>query len=377
MNKEFKRMQELAGVSLNEQMEDAVKKWLDGYLKGTVLTSKDDIEKYGSLDDPKKVKYVVDGGFKTGMLDVKYSYDKEFMHIPLKDIQDLAKKIGVKDSDSYKVEDAVKDALKKKGFKQKLGFTFGQTDLKVGEMMSQFFRDPNLNKTNESESLNEHYVAGGMDNFNLKGYLSENRLLKEVTFADVKAAAEKKPGYEGEEGEDGFSIPYEFGTINMYNRPSGGDGTGDVGIEYESGGTTQETGFISYGKAKYIVQKSLAEGDSDEEELSVGSMKKLKGWDLNEQSSDMIKSKVEAAVDGLTKKIKSTINSEKSAQEISEIFKSVTFRMGQLLESYATYTQRIQQSNDSDDSSEEIADAEDALDISFKKIETDVMGRLK
>ena len=151
----------------------------------------------------------------------------------------------------------------------------------------------------------------------------------------------------------------------MYNRPSGGDGTGDVGIEYESGGTTQETGFISYGKAKYIVQKSLAEGDLNENNS------------LNEQSSDMIKSKVEAAVDGLTKKIKSTINSEKSAQEISEIFKSVTFRMGQLLESYTTYTQRIQQSNDSDDSSEEIADAEDALDISFKKIETDVMGRLK
>ena len=215
-----------------------------------------------------------------------------------------------------------------------------------------------------------------MDNFNLKGYLAENKLLKEITFADVKAAAEKKPGYEGEEGEDGFSIPYEFGTINMYNRPSGGDGTGDVGIEYESGGTTQETGFISYGKAKYIVQKSLAEGDSDEEELSVGSMKKLKGWDLNEQSSDMIKSKVEAAVDGLTKKIMFTINSEKSAQEISEIFKSVTFRMGQLLESYATYTQRIQQSNNSDDSLQKIADAEDDLDISFKKIETDVMGRL-
>ena len=205
-----------------------------------------------------------------------------------------------------------------------------------------------------------------MKDFNLRKYLAENKLLKEVTFADVKAAAEKKPGYEGEEGEDGFSIPYEFGTINMYNRPSEEeDGTGDVGIEYESGGTTQETGFISYGKAKYIVQKSLAEGDLNENNS------------LNEQSSDMIKSKVEAAVDGLTKKIKSTINSEKSAQEISEIFKSVTFRMGQLLESYATYTQRIQQSNDSDDSSEEIADAEDALDISFKKIETDVMGRLK
>ena len=150
-----------------------------------------------------------------------------------------------------------------------------------------------------------------MDNFNLKEYLAENKLLKEITFADVKAAAEKKPGYEGEEGEDGFSIPYEFGTINMYNRPSGGDGTGDVGIEYESGGTTQETGFISYGKAKYIVQKSLAEGDSDEEDLTSfmnkgiygTSIDDLKEEDLNEQSSDMIKSKVEAAVDGLTKKI--------------------------------------------------------------------------
>ena len=204
-----------------------------------------------------------------------------------------------------------------------------------------------------------------MDNFNLKGYLAENKLLKEVTFADVKAAAEKKPGYEGEEGEDGFSIPYEFGTINMYNRPSGGDGTGDVGIEYESGGTTQETGFISYGKAKYIVQKSLAEGDLNEDNS------------LNEQSSGFIKSKVENAVDGLTRKIMFTINSEKSAQEMSEIFKSVTFRMGQLLESYATYTQRVQQSNNSDDSLQKIADAEDDLDISFKKIEKDVMGRLK
>ena len=158
MENEFKRMQELAGVSLNEQMGADVEKWLDGYLKGTVLTSKDDIEKYGSLDDPKKVKYVVDGGFKDGMLDVKYSYNKEFIHIPQKDIQDLAKKMGVKDSNYYQVEDAVKDALKKKGLKQKLDFTFP----KVGEMQSQFFRNPNQKQTNESESLNEHYVAGGI-----------------------------------------------------------------------------------------------------------------------------------------------------------------------------------------------------------------------
>ena len=214
-----------------------------------------------------------------------------------------------------------------------------------------------------------------MDNFNLKEYLAENKLLKEITFADVKAAAEKKPGYEGEEGEDGFSIPYEFGTINMYNRPLGGDGTGDVGIEYESGGTTQETGFISYGKAKYIVQKSLAEGDSDEEDLTSFMNKGIYGTsidDLKEEDSNklsaFLKSKVEAAVDGLTKKIMFTINSEKSAQEISEIFKSVTFRMGQLLESYATYTQRIQQSNNSDDSLKKIADAEEEINISLTKI---------
>jgi len=159
MNKEFTRMQELAGISLNEatQIEADVEKWLEGYLKGTVLTSNDDIEKYGSLDDPKKVKYVVDGGFKTGMLDVKYSYNKEYMHIPLKDIQDLAKKIGVEDSDSYKVEDAVQNALKKKGLKQKLETSFDRSGLKVGEMMSQFFRDPN-----QKQPLDENFVGMGM-----------------------------------------------------------------------------------------------------------------------------------------------------------------------------------------------------------------------
>ena len=213
-----------------------------------------------------------------------------------------------------------------------------------------------------------------MDNFNLKEYLAENKLLKEnkgifgtsiedlpafeYNFDNVKAAAKIKSG------GDGFSIPYEFGTINMYNRPSGGDGTGDVGVEYESGGTTQDTDFVSYEKAIEIIN-NLTEGDLNENNS------------LNEQSSGFIKSKVENAVDGLTRKIMFTINSEKSAQEMSEIFKSVTFRMGQLLESYATYTQRVQQSNNSDDSLQKIADAEDDLDISFKKIEKDVMGRLK
>ena len=242
-------------------------------------------------------------------------------------------------------------------------------------MLSLF---PEEDPFNEVESME---IAGKTVYYN--DYLAENKLLKEVTFADVKAAAEKKPGYEGEEGEDGFSIPYEFGTINMYNRPSGGDGTGDVGIEYESGGTTQETGFISYGKAKYIVQKSLAEGDSDEEDLTSFMNKGIYGTsidDLKEEDSNklsaFLKSKVEAAVDGLTKKIMFTINSEKSAQEMSEIFKSVTFRMGQLLESYATYTQRVQQSNNSDDSLEKIADAENDLDISLGKIDKDIMGRL-
>tara|TARA_R110001583_G_scaffold102165_3_gene248776 strand:- start:3499 stop:4290 length:792 start_codon:yes stop_codon:yes gene_type:complete len=164
MNKEFTRMQKLAGVSLNEatQIEADAEKWLDGYLKGTVLTSKDDFEKYGSQDDPKKVKYIVDGGFKTGMLDVKYSYNKESIHIPLKDIQDLAKKMGVKDSNYYQVEDAVKDALKKKGLKQKLETSFNRSGLKVGDFNHQFFHDPNQKQTNESESLNEHYMVGGI-----------------------------------------------------------------------------------------------------------------------------------------------------------------------------------------------------------------------
>ena len=77
-------------------------------------------------------------------------------------------------------------------------------------MLSLF---PEEDPFNEVESME---IAGKTVYYN--DYLAENKLLKEVTFADVKAAAEKKPGYEGEEGEDGFSIPYEFGTINMYNR---------------------------------------------------------------------------------------------------------------------------------------------------------------
>ena len=50
----------------------------------------------------------------------------------------------------------------------------------------------------------------------------------------------------------------------MYNRPSGGDGTGDVGVEYESGGTTQDTDFVSYEKAIDIIKKNLAENNIDE-----------------------------------------------------------------------------------------------------------------
>ena len=158
MNKEFIRMQELAGVSLNEatQIEADVEKWLEGYLKGTVLTSNNDFEKYGSQDDPKKIKYVVDGGFKKGgFLDVKYSYNKEFIAIPQKDILDLAKKMGVEDSDSYKVENAVKNALNKKGFKQPLDFSM--VGKGTGEMMSQFFRDPNL-----KQPLDENFVGTQM-----------------------------------------------------------------------------------------------------------------------------------------------------------------------------------------------------------------------
>ena len=59
-----------------------------------------------------------------------------------------------------------------------------------------------------------------------------------------------------------------------------------------------------------------------------------------------------------------------------EIFKSYTFRIGQLLESFATYTQHVQQSNNSDDSLQKMADAEDDLAISLDKIDKDIMGRL-
>ena len=203
-------------------------------------------------------------------------------------------------------------------------------------------------------------IICNMKNFDLRKYLAENKLLKENNFNNVKAAAKEKPGYKG--GKDSFQIKTEkFGTKQFDHYP---DRTGDkVELSTIGADDTRNTKFVSYDEAIEIID-NLTEGDLNENNS------------LNEQSSDMIKSKVEAAVDGLTKKIKSTINSEKSAQEISEIFKSVTFRMGQLLESYATYTQRVQQSNNSDDSLQKIADAEDDLNISFEKIGTDVMGRL-
>ena len=52
-----------------------------------------------------------------------------------------------------------------------------------------------------------------MDNFNLKEYLAENKLLKEITFADVKAAAKVK-------GEgDSFQIKTEFGVKQFDHFP--------------------------------------------------------------------------------------------------------------------------------------------------------------
>ena len=93
---------------------------------------------------------------------------------------------------------------------------------------------------------------------------------------------------------------------------------------------------------------------------------------LNEQNSpDEIKSLVEGAVDESFKKITRTMGSTLSAQQMSEIYKTVTFRMGQLLESYATYTQHIQQSNNSDDSLKKIADAEEEINISLMKIKNE------
>lgn len=222
-----------------------------------------------------------------------------------------------------------------------------------------------------------------MKDFDLRKYLVENRLLKENLYDELDK-------FESLEGEFSYQ-PSSQGILAINNfiefiqdRNLGRD----LDKAFDMYTDDEENEFPPSSDTLVDIENFIdfvntPEG-SDKEDLTSFMNKGIYGTsidDLKEEDSNklsgFLKSKVENAVDGLTRKIMFTINSEKSAQEMSEIFKSVTFRMGQLLESYATYTQRVQQSNNSDDSLQKIADAEDDLNISFKKIESDVMGRLK
>ena len=95
---------------------------------------------------------------------------------------------------------------------------------------------------------------------------------------------------------------------------------------------------------------------------------------LNEQEDVMLK-QVNSAIDGLSKRIMGTLNSNTSPQEMSDIFGSVTFAMGTLLDKYADYT-RYTQSDDDDTSAKRDA-AIKAIESSLKKIKKDVRGRFK
>ena len=86
-----------------------------------------------------------------------------------------------------------------------------------------------------------------------------------------------------------------------------------------------------------------------------------------------IKSDVETAVDGLNRKIKFTLNSDKTPQEMSDIFDSVTFVMGQLLDQYSDYIRFVQ--SDDDDTSAKRNVAQKAIENTLKKIKKDVRGR--
>ena len=76
-------------------------------------------------------------------------------------------------------------------------------------------------------------------------------LPSEPTFIDVYNAVRKNHGRRLKGDRDGFTIPYKYGKINLYPYQ------GRVDIGYESGGSTQDTDTIDYGKALKIVSQSL------------------------------------------------------------------------------------------------------------------------
>ena len=76
-------------------------------------------------------------------------------------------------------------------------------------------------------------------------------LNEELTFVDVYNSAKKTHGGELEGSKDGFTIPYKYGNINLYSHGE------KVHVEYESGGSTQDTDTVDFEKALKIVSKPI------------------------------------------------------------------------------------------------------------------------
>ena len=91
-------------------------------------------------------------------------------------------------------------------------------------------------------------IICNMDNFNLRKYLAENKLLKEVTFDDVKKVAKEKPGYKG--GKDSFQIKTEFGIKQFDHFP---DRKNPVALSTIGADDSRDTDFISYKEAIEII----------------------------------------------------------------------------------------------------------------------------
>ena len=85
-----------------------------------------------------------------------------------------------------------------------------------------------------------------MDTFDYKKYLTENKLIKEVTFADVKAAAKVK-------GEgDSFQIKTKFGVKQFDHFPSRKN---PVALSTIGADDSRDTDFMGYDEALEMIKK--------------------------------------------------------------------------------------------------------------------------
>ena len=92
-------------------------------------------------------------------------------------------------------------------------------------------------------------IICNMEDFDLRKYLAENKLLKEVTFDDVKKVAKEKPGYKG--GKDSFQIETEkFGVKQFDHFP---DRKNPVALSTIGADDSRDTDFISYKEAIEII----------------------------------------------------------------------------------------------------------------------------